>query len=319
MISIVFCSRAKDNPDSNIKALLDSAVDYISPEERGQVEFLIKFDDDDDERPPDSFFAQYPFTIRTFCWSRGEGRHSLHHAQEYLFAQRNPRSRFCLMMADDFYFIRPGFVSDILRIKEEFCIISYVRPPIECFAGIYENDKATRKWVTSIGNMAPILSARLMEVCQNFGWQSNVDSWAVGLSVVLYDLYKVVIWRTIDEFYSRGGGYGLGDTPTYNNMELTGRQGPLNKYWFELVRRQARNIYLNMHYGTDFRRVALSWYPRRLWKRIHEQPLSRLPRRVLAALGRQASWAWGLCRPRPKGGKANVPFRPTPADEYALK
>ena len=57
-------------------------------------------------------------------------------------------------------------------------------------------------------------------------------------------------------FYARGGGYGLGDTPTYNNMELTCQKGPLNKYWFELVRRQARNVYLNMEHGTDLQRRA---------------------------------------------------------------
>ena len=50
----------------------------------------------------------------------------------------------------------------------------------------------------------------------------------------------------------RGGGYGLGDTPTYNNMEITSQKGPINRYWFELVRRQARNVYLNMEHGTEF-------------------------------------------------------------------
>ena len=72
MISVIFCSRVKDNPDSAVKRLLDSAVRHIEPHERDQIEFLIKYDDDDDERPPDEFFAQYPFTIRTFQW-RGRG------------------------------------------------------------------------------------------------------------------------------------------------------------------------------------------------------------------------------------------------------
>src|SRR3954464_4275477 len=112
MITFIFCSRVKDNPDSNVQRLLDTAVEYIRPEERDKVEFLIKYDDDDDGRPPDSFFAAYPFTIRTFVWGRGGARHSLHHAQEYLFAQRDPRSRFLLMTADDFSFTRTGFVSE---------------------------------------------------------------------------------------------------------------------------------------------------------------------------------------------------------------
>src|SRR2546421_11341860 len=115
MISVIFCSRVKVNPDSNIGRLLDSAVTFISPKERDKIEFLVKYDDDDDQQPPDSFFARYPFTIKRFVWSKGEGRHSLHNVQEYLFTQRDPRSRFCLMTADDFKFTRPGFVTEILN------------------------------------------------------------------------------------------------------------------------------------------------------------------------------------------------------------
>ena len=278
MISVIFCCRVKDNPDSNLKRLLDSAVAHVRPEERDQIEFLIKFDEDDDQRPPDRFFADYPFQIRTFVWSRGEGRHYLHHAQEYLFTERDPRSRFLLMTADDFYFTRSGFVSEILNRPEEFCILGPRRPPIESFAGIYENEEAIRRWVVAFGPLSPVISARLIEVCQNFGWQANVDSWVMGLSVVLNDLYGIVLWRPIEPFYERGGGYGLGDTPTYNNMELTCQKGPFNKYWFELVRRQARNLYLNIEYGTDFLdRGPLS---RRVWKKVRAQPLRRLPTRV---------------------------------------
>jgi hypothetical protein len=291
MISVIFCSRVKDNLDSNVRRLLDSAVAHTSLEERRQIEFLIKYDDDDDARPPKDFFAAYPFTIRTFVWSRGEGRHSLHHAQEYLFAQRDPRSRFCLMIADDFYFTRPNFVTDILGIPDEFCIIGPIRPPIECFAGIYENDEAVRRWVVAFGpGLAPVVSVRLFEVCQNFGWQANVDSWLMGLSVVLYDLYQIVLWRCLEPFYQRGGGYGLGDTPTYNNMELTCQKGPFNKYWFELVRRQARNVYLNMEYGTDLDKRA--WAPRRLWRKVRAQPLRRLPLRVCRKLWHQLRVVW---------------------------
>ncbi len=289
MISVIFCSRVKDNPASDLKRLLDSAADCVRPEERDQIEFLIKYDDDDDQRPPDSFFAPYPFAIRRFVWSRGEGRHYLHHAQEYMFTQHDPRTRFCLMTADDFYFTRPGFVSEILAVPDEFCIIGHSRPPIEAFDGIYENEEAIRRWNVAFGELSPVVSVRLIEVCQNFGWQSNVDSWLMGLSVVLYDLYKVVIWRAIEPFYRRGGGYGLGDTPTYNNMELTAQKVPQNKYWFELLRRQARNLYLNMQHGTDYQKVG--WTPHRVWRKVREQPLRRLPARVCRKVWREVRLA----------------------------
>ena len=51
MLSVLFCSRVKDNPASNLPKLLDSAVEHIRPEERDKIEFLIKYDDDDDRRP----------------------------------------------------------------------------------------------------------------------------------------------------------------------------------------------------------------------------------------------------------------------------
>jgi hypothetical protein len=291
MISIIFCSRAQDNPDSNLKKLLDSTAAHTSPEERRQIELLIKLDDDDDERrPTESFLAEYPFPIRTFVWSRGEGRHSLHHAQEYLFAQRDPRSRFCIMTADDFIFTRSGFVTDILNVEDEFCILGHTRPPIETFAGRYEDDAVIRRWVTAFGCLSPVVSVRLIEVCQNFGWQSNVDSWLMGLSVALFDLYKIIIWKPIEPYYERGGGYGLGDTPTYNNMELTSQKGPLNKYWFELIRRQARNIFLNMEHGTDLKKIGS--LPRRVWKKVRAQPLRRLPLRICRKIAARVSMLW---------------------------
>src|SRR5262245_42249765 len=284
MLSFLFCSRVKDNPDSNVQRLLDTAVEYIRPDERDKVEFLIKYDDDDDQRPPDSFFARYPFSIRTFTWGRGEGRHYLHHAQEYLFAQRDPRSRWCVMTADDFFFIRDGFLGEILDIKDEFCIIGHTRPQIELFAGDYEGEERVRHWIRTFGAWSPVVSTRLIEVCQNFGWQANVDSWLMGLTIVLYDLYGIILWRMQEMFIARGGGYGLGDTPTYNNMEVTGMKGPYNKYWFELVRRQARNIYLNMEYGTELRKVAWVHGPRRLWWKARAEPLYRMPYRVCRKL-----------------------------------
>ncbi|MBN9118166.1 MAG: hypothetical protein J0I06_03225 [Planctomycetes bacterium] len=290
MLSVLFCSRAKDNPDSGLERLLDSTVACTTPEEQKQIEFLIKFDTDDDQRLPDGFFAKYPFAVRTFTWARGEGRHALHHAQEYMFANRDRRSRFCLMTADDFYFTRPGFVSDILAVKDEFCILCPKRPLIECYAGIYEQEAAVRDWVVSFGPWSPVVSGRLIEVCQNFGWQANVDSWLMGLSVVLYDLYGIVIWKEHEPFYARGGAgdrpASCGLAPTYNNMELTNNVGPVNKYWFELVRRQARNVFLNMTHGTDLGRRTLGEKIGVAWHKVRAKPVRQLPGRLFRRLRR---------------------------------
>src|SRR5262249_37271054 len=111
-----------------------------------------------------------------------------------------------------------------------------------------------------------------------------------GLSVVLYDLYKVVIWRPMEPFYARGGCYerpaSLGVSTTYNNMGLTCQMGPCNKYWFELLRRPAPHPYLNMDNGTHPPRGHWSAGARRLWKKVRAQPLHRLPGRVFRRLRR---------------------------------
>jgi hypothetical protein len=289
MLSVLFCSRAKDNPDCGLARMLESAADCTTPAERADIEFLIKFDSDDDQRLTDAELAKFPFAVRTFAWSRGEGRHGLHHAQEYLFAQRDPRSRMLYMTADDFVFNRKGFVSDVLAERDEFVIMGHRRPLIESFKGRWEQEEAVREWVVSFGPWSPVISARLMEVCQNFGWQANVDSWLMGLSVALYDLYGIVIWKKHEEFYARGGA---GDRPasttpnTYNNMELTNLVGPKNKYWFELVKRQARNVYLNMTYGTDLR--ARNWGESLTYnlRKAGRKPLAQLPGRVFRRVRR---------------------------------
>ncbi len=60
MLSVLFCSRVQGNPDSDLPRLLDSAAAHVAPRERNEIEFLIKFDDDDAGRPSDGFFARYP-------------------------------------------------------------------------------------------------------------------------------------------------------------------------------------------------------------------------------------------------------------------
>jgi hypothetical protein len=146
-----------------------------------------------------------------------------------------------------------------------------------------------RQWVVSFGAWSPVVSGRLIEVCQNFGWQANVDSWLMGLSVCLYDLYRIILWKRLPPFYGRGGcddrPASTGAAPTYNNMELTNNVGPINRYWFELVRRQARNVYLNMEHGTAHT-SSVTNRTRQFWKKVRSQPLYRLPGRVVRRLCR---------------------------------
>jgi hypothetical protein len=256
-LSILISSRVKSNPDSNIKRLLDSAEACIDPEDYGKIEFLLKYDTDDDKRPDEDFFRQYKLPIRIFIYERGEGRHYNHHFSEFLFANRNTSFRWAASMADDFYFIRPGFMKDLEAIKDEYMVVGFTRPNFEINAvkQIYNHEFPYNfDHTNGIGEYCPFLTANIIEVCQNMGWQPNIDAWIVLLETKLFYKYGFLLWKQIEPFYKRGGGYGLGDTPTrkgwdiYNNMVITGARIPKNKYLFDLIDQQVTNLYLNMMY-----------------------------------------------------------------------
>lgn len=255
MLSIIFASRVKDNIDSQLKRLLDSTLVAVAPEDYHKIEFLIKYDWDDENRPSPDFFAAYPFTIKTLVYARGEGRQYNHHHCEYLFANTNPSFKWVMNMSDDFVFVRPGFLKDLEAIQDEYTVVGYTRPSFEQNANnnVYrQNFPVNFDHTNGIGELCPIFSRRLVEVAQNMGWQPNLDAWVVLLEVTLYQMYKILLWREIPRFYQRTGTWGSGDTPTfpgtdlYNNMTITGKRLPQNHYLFTLIEQQAKNIYLNM-------------------------------------------------------------------------
>jgi hypothetical protein len=255
MLSIIFASRVNGNSDSQLRKLLESAVECISPDDYGKVEFLIKYDRDDEKRPNAGFFAKFPFEVRTYTYERGEGRHYNHHHCEYLFANTNPDFKWVMNMSDDFVFTRNGFLSDLEAITDDYMVVGYTRPSFEenAAAGVYRNCHPVNfQGHHGIGDFCPVFSRKLLETCQNMGWQPNLDAWVVILEVTLHQKYKMLLWKEIPQFYQRTGSWGTGDTPTvpgteiYNNMTITGKRLPSNPYLFTLMDHQAKNIYLNM-------------------------------------------------------------------------
>lgn len=249
MITCLFSSRVKNNPDSNIECLLDSAVDCIE-NPKDKIEFIIKYDSDDDEAPSQDFFSKYPFSIKKLVLARGEGRHSIHLDHLYCFAQRNQLSKFILIASDDFTFYRPGFADDILAIQEKYCVVGANRPQVEIYKNRWRNPEVMEFWKHNEGVCLPCFSVPLIEAVQNFGWQCNTDNWQTLLTILMYERYNLDIWKTIPSFYMRNPSDGTsGYSPTYNNMEIDGSRNCQNEYYFRLVEQQAKNIYLNMIYG----------------------------------------------------------------------
>lgn len=196
------CSRLDGVNQNHTKRLLDSAVECVSNYDN--VEFLIKYDSDDDWRHEDKVFESYPFKIKTFVYNRGEGRKDLHLFYNYLFTQRNPKSKFVMILTDKTRFIRKGFDKDILNHKEEYCIISVYKEFItnKYLDKFKDNYRETvKEWKHWDGNDLPCFSIKIIEVTQGFGWQSNVDNWEFLLGLIMYSKYNINLWRPIETFY----------------------------------------------------------------------------------------------------------------------
>jgi len=245
MLTLILTSRVKDNKDSNMDQLLSSLQECGGNNDNCEV--LIKYDHDDDLRPPKEYFKKFPFEVKTFVWSRGEGRHSFHLDHFYLFSQRNRKSTFALLCADDFTFTRKGFVDEILSIEDEYCFVGPRRPRAELYKGRWRDPNVMGVWKHNEGVSLPCFSTRCIEVLQNYGWQCNGDNWKTLLHILMYEKYGMDLWRTVPSFFSRNptdGASGFGES--YNNMEMDGSKNPLNTYYYDLVEQQAKNLYLNI-------------------------------------------------------------------------
>jgi len=245
MLTIILTSRVKDNKDSNIDNLLSSLERCGG--NKNNCEVLVKYDYDDDQQPNEEFFSKFPFDVKKFVWSRGEGRHSFHLDHFYLFSQRNMDSKFVLLCADDFTFTKNNFIDDILSIEEEYCFVGPHRPRVELYKNHWRDPQVMEIWKHNEGVSLPCFSIRCIEVLQNYGWQCNADNWQTLLHILMYEKFGLDLWKAVPPFFIRNptdgtSGYGK----SYNNMEMDGSRNPKNTYYFNLVEQQAKNLYLNI-------------------------------------------------------------------------
>ena len=234
MLTLILTSRVKDNKDSDMDNLLTSLQRCGATAENCEV--LIKYDHDDDLAPPEEYFSKFPFGVKKFVWSRGEGRHSFHLDHFYLFAQRSMQSRFVLLCADDFTFVKEGFIEDILSIEDEYCFVGPRRPRVELYAGRWQDPQIMEIWKHNEGVSLPCFSVRCIEVLQNYGWQCNGDNWKTLLHILMYEKFGMDLWKTVPNFFTRNptdgaSGYGA----SFNNMEMDGDKNPKNSYYYKLV------------------------------------------------------------------------------------
>jgi len=225
MISFLFSSRRKDNSDHNLLGLLQSFLHFTTPEERSQCEFLIKFDEDDDEVQNEikKFFEKgdLDFVVKTFTWARNGGRNSLHEVQSLLYGYINPQSTWIHVIADDFVFIRSNFVTDILNSDNNFTLI-----------GIEDRGY----------DLAPCFSRKLLDACCGyFGTQPNGDGFSSGIRTTLLKKYDIDIGLEIKRYYSRSSS-NSGEDWEDNHNKIMKNFDMLNRI-YQLI---SKNIFLCM-------------------------------------------------------------------------
>jgi len=133
MLSIIFPSRFKNNPDNNLLEFLRSIYNTTSTEQRKNIEVLIKFDSDDDLVPDEfkiaSLKEQYIISTRQYCqvatiegikvrsffYERGEGRSDINNVLSYLGTLVNPCSELIMNAADDFLFVTDSWYKELFN------------------------------------------------------------------------------------------------------------------------------------------------------------------------------------------------------------
>lgn len=237
-------SRVKNNPDSNIHNMIQSLISCGATVDN--CELLIKYDQDDEDAKKIDL-TKYPINVKRFCWSRGEGRHSIHLDHFYLFSKHSKQSRFVMLSSDDFTFTRKGFIDDILAIKEKYAFVGPARPRVELYSENFLNENYMNVWKHNEGVSLPCMTTQTLKVLQNYGWQCNADNWVTLICILLYRNYKLDLWKTVTPFFIRNptsGTSGYGDS--FNEMEFDGNKNPKNSYYFELVNQQVKNLYYNL-------------------------------------------------------------------------
>lgn len=114
MISLIMCSRKKDNPQSDLPAFMASLLKRT--QNPNGVELLIKFDEDDCEFPTVPVIS--PIVIKATTSARRRGYADLHLGYRDLRPLVNPRSSIVMAVADDFICAVDGWDTILERASE---------------------------------------------------------------------------------------------------------------------------------------------------------------------------------------------------------
>jgi len=269
VVSFLMCSRVRTdvtNPATrDILKFFRDAVDKIHTEDRKDVEFLIKFDNDDEyAKKIVGDLKHYPFNIRPFFTARGEGLKSANTYYEYLFSRINKHSKFIGFCGDDAVFnhFSQGVMGQLRdNIDDNYIFFTNQRqmtePATLQTVSDYQNNSRILASVMSQKRLIepyPIVSRKLIEICGGMGYHYNIDTWLAIINLALFHKHRVLITKNFsnqtflrdnlqpqdcyerDPFINQDGSY-----TNLHNADLEDKP-----YYYQLLTQQATNIYLNI-------------------------------------------------------------------------
>jgi len=239
----------EDDSVLSIFTLLDGAVKSIPPSFYNQVEFLIKFDNDDKvAKARVNELSKYPFQIKSFFYNRWEGLATANYHLSFLFLYRDITSNFIGMVGDDAVFLEEAttclFDTLQAQVNNKYAIISSTEHELNTDYQTNQNN-----WILSVDDY-PIVSSKIIEISSGYGFQANVNNWVSLLQNILYYKYNVNLNHRIIKYAARDNRQvkHFANDKEYFNKEffISNERYCTNPYYFTLVEQQARNIYLNM-------------------------------------------------------------------------
>jgi len=263
IISFLMCVRVRtdlNNPKTrDIYKFFRDGIIEITEKDREKVEFLIKFDEDDDQaKKIINRFKDFPLKIKFFFFARGEGMYFAHYNYSYLLARINPNSKYVCFCGDDSiiqHFSRGGNIEELINNKQKYVFYSprnYVLDLKNYISFTNFNNNAIDVINNKVCEPYPLLSKNILEIC-GMGFHHNIDSWFALLNTYLITEFKISILKKLpsqhllrdntqkediinNSFVIPEGGYR-----SKFNIDL------LNlKYYLILAKQQAFNIFLNI-------------------------------------------------------------------------
>jgi hypothetical protein len=268
LLSVLMCvrmTRGIGGP-TDILTFLSSLFQKWTPLSQSKTEFLIKFDLDDEtaikklflegriNKMIREFNSPSPPIIRYFIYNRWEGKKTFNYHYQYLFSQRNPKSKFITFATDDSYYVDDLIekLSPVINQEYKILIRSEMYNNVLGTISTWKEPCELRKWASGdLTDPYPIVSSKIIEICGGMGWQQNIDNWFSLLGVILFKKYNIQIFQTFPVCINRKTEERIGlESPNYSafnkEMFVDDTTFPQNNYYLKLVETQATSIFLHM-------------------------------------------------------------------------